>query len=187
MTVVLHKQISYFGRFRNDILTWLRVRDGEHSHLYSRRTSFPIFRRKTNWSFPTTGQFTVHWQQCFATTLTEIIFGCWIDRWGPLYHVPHILMPCDCHFEGSWMVPIYERLNSTTVLIHYNAVFLHMLESYSINSRLCLSSRYLPHRTRCRRGNFPCLLHEIVYSGHENVTLRNATDFLWVPKCILTY
>jgi len=85
------------------------------------------------------------------------------------------------------MFAIYGGLNSTTVLIHYSTGFLHMLESYSINSRLCLSYRYLPHRTRCRRGNFPCLLHEIVYSGLENVTLSNAIDFLWVPKCILMY
>ena len=85
------------------------------------------------------------------------------------------------------MVAVCGGLNSKTGLMHYSTGFLHMLESYSINSRLCLSYRYLPHRTRCRRGNFPCPFHEIVYSGHENVTLINAIDILWIPKLILTY
>jgi len=60
------------------------------------------------------------------------------------------------------MVAIYGELNSTTVLIHYSTEFLHVLKSYSVNSRLCFIYRYLPHRTRCRRANFPCLFHEVV-------------------------
>jgi hypothetical protein len=28
----------------------------------------------------------------------------------------------------------------------------------------------------------PVLFHQIVHSGHEHVTLRNAIDILWVPK-----
>jgi hypothetical protein len=96
MTVVLHKQISYFGRFRHDILTWLRVRDGEHSHLYSRRTSFPIFRRKTNWSFSNNRTVYRPLTAVFCDYFNWNYFRLLDRQMGPL-------VSCAPHFNALWL------------------------------------------------------------------------------------